>query len=40
VKHSLKHWALDSIFIERFTETMHKEIIEQFVNYIKLNTVL
>jgi len=26
VKHSLKRWALDSVFSERFTETMHKEI--------------
>jgi len=25
VKHSLKCLALDSIFSERFTETMHKE---------------
>jgi len=26
VKHSLKGCALDSIFSERFTETMHTEI--------------
>jgi len=26
VKHSLKGWALDSIFSERFTEAMHAEI--------------
>jgi len=42
VKHSLKCSALDSVFSERFTETMHDKEInfsEQFVNYIKLNTV-